>query len=55
MAISFASLDDFHPDGLAARLPLFQRLRSLRTQSPSRRRETPVRALPRNPRVSRVS
>jgi len=31
--VSFASLDDFHPDRLAERLPLFRRLRALRAQA----------------------
>ena len=33
VVMSFASLDDFHPDRLAERLPLFQRLRALRAQA----------------------
>lgn len=38
--IAFASLDDFHPDALFAKLPLFQALRTARTQPP------PVSAAP---------
>lgn len=33
--IGFTSLDDFHPDSLYARLPLFQALRDARNQPPS--------------------
>jgi len=32
--IAFANLDDFHPDALFAKLPLFQALRTARTQPP---------------------
>jgi len=35
VTVTFRSLDDFHPDRLAEHLPLFQRLRSLRSQPPS--------------------
>src|SRR5262249_26300978 len=43
LSVSFASLDDFHPDRLLARVPLFQRLSALRDEA---RATPPARPAP---------
>jgi type VI secretion system protein ImpC len=53
VVVRFSTMDDFHPDQLVARLPLFQQLRSLRDQAdaPGRGNAPSRPAPPRAPRT----